>query len=149
MTPMVDLAFLLITFFVMTAEMSKPTAMSLIMPADGPSMQTYESRSLTLLLGSDNNISWYMGMAEEADRMQAVGHCSYSGHSGLRTVLMAKQQELVARNIDRQELTVLIKPADEASYSNVVDALDEMQLTGVKKYAIVKMDEIDRELLSR
>jgi biopolymer transport protein ExbD len=49
MTPMVDLGFLLITFFVITAELSKPQAMNLYMPHDGRPTDAAESKSITFL----------------------------------------------------------------------------------------------------
>ncbi|TMI89685.1 MAG: biopolymer transporter ExbD, partial [Bacteroidetes bacterium] len=66
MTPMVDLGFILITFFVFTAEISKPTAMNLNMPTDGPPMPTGDSRTITFLMSGNNKLFYYPGKEEDA-----------------------------------------------------------------------------------
>lgn len=68
LTPMVDLGFLLITFFVITTEFSKPMVTKLNMPADGPPIKLGESSALTVLLGSDNTVYYYEGGWEKACR---------------------------------------------------------------------------------
>jgi biopolymer transport protein ExbD len=69
MTPMVDLGFLLITFFVFTATMSTPTTLDLNMPKDikDPKDQTEvkESGVLTIMLGKNNHIYYYEGKLKE------------------------------------------------------------------------------------
>ena len=135
MTPMVDLGFLLITFFMLTTTFSKPKAMELNMPDKTQDQKETsdikESNALTLLLGKDNKVFWYEGMTNPD-----VQTTDYSD-SGIRKVLYKKSKN--------PKLFVLIKPLDDASYRNMVDILDEMAITGVKSYAIVdvKKDDID------
>lgn len=61
MTPMVDLGFLLITFFVITMELNKPVTLNLNMPKEGPTTDLGKSNALTVLLGKDNAIYYYHG----------------------------------------------------------------------------------------
>jgi biopolymer transport protein ExbD len=135
MTPMVDLGFLLITFFMLTTTFSKPKAMELLMPDKTDKVEDNtdikESNALTLLLGKDNKVFWYEGMSNPD-----VQTTDYSD-SGIRQVLYKKSKN--------EKLFVLIKPLDDASYRNMVDILDEMAITGVKSYAIVdvKKDDVD------
>src|SRR6266487_3551609 len=84
LTPMVDLGFLLITFFVFTTSVSKPTAMKLIMPHDtehNDSMSTPESKIISLLLAGQNKIYYYDGV-----NINNIHITNYSS-SGLRSVL--------------------------------------------------------------
>jgi len=137
MTPMVDLAFLLLTFFMLTTTFSKPTIMSLNMPKKGPETAVPESRALTLILGKQGQVHYFFGVNDNASPTDGPTlRTTDLGPGGLRRVLLGLQRQAV----------VLIKSSDEASYGNLVDALDEMKITGQKKYALV---DIDRNLLKK
>jgi biopolymer transport protein ExbD len=142
MTPMVDLGFLLISFFVITTELSKPRAMNLYMPADGPPMPLGESNAMTVLLDGNSKIWYYHGDWKTASAGNAVYATSYSGQQGLRQMVIEKQKQLASnpKNKEgRDGLMVMVKANEKASYENVVDVLDEMAINGVKKYALVKI----------
>ncbi len=62
LTAMVDLAFLLITFFMLTTTLAKKLEMPVIMPADGPQGPVPESRSMTICLGKNDHVMWYLGL---------------------------------------------------------------------------------------
>ena len=142
MTPMVDLGFLLISFFVITTELSRPTVMNLYMPADGPPMELGKSNALTILLDQNDGVYYYNGDWKEAVFSGGIIKTNFSEKNSLRDVIMKKQQWLDINNKTkegRNGLMLLIKPGDGASYKNVVDALDEATINMVKKYAVVKL----------
>jgi len=142
MTPMVDLGFLLISFFVITTELSKPTAMDLYLQKDGPPTKLAQSDALTLLLDKNNVVYYYNGDWNEAIKENRIVQTSFSGNNGLRNVIMEKQRQLdqARRKAEgRNGLMLLIKPASGASYKNLVDVLDEMTISMVKKYAVMKI----------
>ena len=59
--------------------------------------------------------------------------------------------EIKNGNLDNEKvptLTIIIKPLDTASYKNMVDALDEMQICCIGKYVIDKINENDQKLLA-
>lgn len=150
MTPMVDLGFLLISFFVITAEMSKPASLDLNMPKDGPPMPLGESDALTILLDKDNTIFYYHGNWENAVKSNEIFQTSFSAKKGLRTVIREKQRRLDISNIKegRNGLMLLIKPGKDAVYSNVIDMLDEALIHDIKKYAVLKPGEEERKYLA-
>lgn len=143
MTPMVDLGFLLIAFFVVTAELSKPKAVSLNMPHDGPPMPLGKSNALTFLVGRNNTVHYYEGDWDEALAAGKIFTTSFSARDGLGRIIREKQQELDRANKPggegRDGLMLLIKADDQANYENIIDALDEALIHTVKKYAIVKL----------
>lgn len=150
MTPMVDLGFLLISFFVITAELSKPAAMNLAMPkdTDGPLNQLGESYALTLLLDGDKNYyyekSWEQALQEQAIKQINAGE--------VRKVINEKQRLLddtLVYKEGRKGLMVLIKPSARANYKTVVDMLDEAVISEVKKYALVKLSEEENEWVGK
>ena len=141
MTPMVDLGFLLITFFVITTELAKPTVMDLYMPKDGKPMPLGQSNALTILL-DNNKMYYYHGEWAAAVNAKAIIETNLHGKGGLRKVIGDKFQQLdmSAKNKEgREGLMVLIKPGRNAFYKEVINVLDEMTINRVKKYAIVKM----------
>jgi len=138
MTPMVDLAFLLLTFFVMTTTLNKPQAMQITMP-DKPKEgdeqpEVNEKNVLTLVLGENDKVYWYMGITDPK-----VEVADFSA-SGIRKVLLEKKAAL-------PKLIVLIKSLDEARYKNMVDILDEMNISSVQRYALVDITDVDKELV--
>jgi biopolymer transport protein ExbD len=131
LTPMVDLGFLLITFFVFTTTMSTPTAMRLRLPKDTekPEEQNKakESGALTLLLGKDRTVYYYEGILSPDG-----SNFKNTNFGGLRQVLLDKK-----KNTKAEDLVIVIKPNDDSQMRDVVDALDEMTINGIKRYAMV------------
>lgn len=145
MTPMVDLGFLLITFFVMTTELAKPTVMDLYMPKDGKPMPLGQSNALTVLI-EGNKMYYYNGEWADAVNSGAIIETSLYGKNGLRKVIGDKlrQLDITANGKEgREGLMVLIKLDSNAFYNEVINVLDEMTINRVKKYAIVKITEAE------
>ncbi len=131
LTPMVDLGFLLITFFVFTTSMTAPNVLNLALPADGDSSVTAESKTLNLVLEGDNRIHYYIGN-EVGNR-----NCTDFSPEGVRKVIFKMQQRVQNSFGDAAELVILIRPTEHSSYMNLVDILDEMLIMDVRKYALM------------
>jgi biopolymer transport protein ExbD len=142
MTPMVDLGFLLISFFVMTTELSKPRVASLNMPKEGPPIPVGNSNALTVLLAGDDNVYYYHGNWQEAVAANNVVKTSLHSRDGLRKVIIEKREWLDRHDSKerRNGLMMLIKSTEETPYKNVIDVLDETMINDVRKYALVKME---------
>ena len=138
MTPMVDLGFLLITFFIFTTTLSDKTTMKLYMPHDGDPTPTGESKVLTVLLGNKNTVYAYEGSFEKAARENKVITTNYNPARGIGQLIREKQKQLVHIKDGKEALLFLIKPTNQSTYKNVVDALDETTINGVKKYMLVE-----------
>ena len=145
MTPMVDLGFMLITFFVFTTTISKPTVTDLYMPKDPvnekDSSKLINDLALTLVLNGNNEIFYYHGRFEDAFKTNQIFETSYSTYSGIGKIIRQKQKDIDAGGKfagGRKEMMLLIKPTSQSAYKNVVDALDEAMINDVKKYAIVE-----------
>jgi biopolymer transport protein ExbD len=142
MTPMVDLAFLLLTFFMLTTTFNKPQTMEINMPVktDKPEEQNElkESEALTVILGKNDKVYYYQGM-NNGTKQPDLKTTDFSD-KGIRQVLLD-----LGRTIPK--LTVLIKPVKTARYKNVVDILDEMNITNTRRYALVEMSDLDTKLL--
>src|SRR5690606_13743320 len=150
LTAMVDLAFLLITFFMLTTSLSKPKSMTLAMPYKNPEDTTTtevpDDRSLTILMGKDNTLLWYLGQFDEP--LVAPSATQY-GKDGIRQVLLqriASVKSVYGEDKDKG-LIVIIKPSDKTHYKNLIDILDEMAITNVQLYAIGDISEPEVKLL--
>lgn len=156
LTPMVDLGFLLITFFMLTTTLAKPQIMALVMPEkkvdDPPPVK--ESKVLTLMLGAKDKVYWYAGITDAK-----LDSTDYSAE-GMRKVILNKMDGVKAQwGLDDYEdpktkemrkgspIIVIIKPTKEARYKNLVDALDEMKICGVRFYVILDMSTQEEEFI--
>lgn len=144
LTPMVDLGFLLVTFFMLTTTFSKPQTMEINMPVKDKTAPTElqgqdikESKAFTIILAADNKIYYYSGMVQHADPQK----CDYSPE-GLRKALLIKSHEV-------PDVFVSIKATNDATYRNVIDALDEMLITNIAHYALVDITPEDIALTKK
>ena len=142
LTPMVDLGFLLITFFIFTTTMSQPTAMKLFLPkdADKPEEQNKakESGALTLLLGNNEGVFYYEGQLDPTG-----SNFKSSTVKQIRDVIIDKK-----RRTPIDDLVIVIKPGAEATYKDVVNILDEMTINDIKRYAMVDISEGEAQLVT-
>ena len=138
LTPMVDLGFLLITFFIFTTTMSKPSAMQLIMPADSrDETPVQQSHSLTVIPGRGNKVFYYHGLLEEAIPRGLYGVVGYANAAGIGQVIRNKQAVMArGETSQNKKMMLIIKPLNTANYKNVVDILDEVKINDVKFYAL-------------
>lgn len=138
LTAMVDLAFLLITFFMLTTSLNKPQAMDVAMPDKNvetdvkTDVDVDEHRSVTLVLGSDDKLVWYQGDVNRP--LQGPTVVDYSAE-GLRAVLM-RMKQLVPQQAGGKDIIVVIRPSEKSVTRNIIDALDEMKIADIQRYMI-------------
>ncbi len=141
LTPMVDLGFLLISFFVFTTTLSQPKVLTLKVPNDKNIKDSSEvpvSKTLNLLLGANNKTYNYNG-----NRLKDI-KSSPEEENSLRSVIILKKQEIIKHFGSDSDMIVLIKPTFDATYKNIVNALNEMLICNVKTYVL--MDASDNEV---
>lgn len=148
LTAMVDLMFLLITFFMLTTTLAKPQAMDLAMPdkdeKNEDQFDVADTRTMTILLGDKDRLEWYLGLVDKPITAPTVDNY---GKNGIRKAILEKAAEV--KKSTGKGLMVLIKASDKANYRNLVDILDEMKITNTESYAIVDISEPEIELLKR
>lgn len=154
MTPMVDLGFLLITFFIFTTTMSTPATMKLFMPKDEKDQKNQteikESSSLTILMGKDNGLYYYEGKLNDN-----YSNFTPTNYKEIRDEIIKKKKEVMDRGkglgYDKDSLDkdffVVIKPNSEATYKNAVDILDEMAINQVHRFALIDITEDENKLV--
>jgi biopolymer transport protein ExbD len=166
MTPMVDLGFLLITFFIFTATMNEPTTMDLNMPKDTDKEEEVtkakQSGALTIMLGKNDQVYYYEGeLAPDGSNFKQTTFkgirdiiinkkksviASYRGNAACEEKARSKGKDPKAECAD-EDFVVVIKPNEEATYKNTVDILDEMTINQVKRFAMVKIADTEKGLV--
>jgi biopolymer transport protein ExbD len=134
LTPMVDLGFLLITFFIYSTELSKPSVMPLHLPADSTPTLEPETGAITLLLGQNNSIYYYEG--KNPDNGKSVDQ-----HS-IRTILLDKKHRT-----NPTWFEVIIKPSKNATFGNTVNILDEMKIDNIHHYVLTDPTPYESQLM--
>ncbi|HET9504046.1 MAG TPA: biopolymer transporter ExbD [Hymenobacter sp.] len=145
MTPMVDLAFLLLTFFMLTTTLAKPRVMQLTMPVPDKTepFLVASHGAMTIVLGKNHQMHYYFGLNAPADPTVAVPplHTTDFKAKGIRQVLLAFRRQ-------EPKGVILIKSGSAAVYRDMVDILDEMSITDQQKYALTDLSAADRQLLA-
>ena len=143
LTAMVDLAFLLITFFMLTTTLSKPQSMSLGLPdkEDDPTknkdVKVDENRTMTILLGDNDKMVRYVGLLATPVAGGTPKDFAY-GKEGIREELLSRKKKVLEYTGDKNKgIIVIIKPSKKSNYRNLIDILDEMAIVDVPTYAIV------------
>lgn len=147
LTAMVDLAFLLITFFMLTTSLSKPQSMDLAMPDKDDTSEPVkiaQERTLNILIGPDNKVKTYMGQLDSP--IEGPKDDKY-GKEGIRKDILEKMVSVPQLMGDpKKGLIVLIKAHEKSNYKNLVDVLDEMAIAKVPVYAIVDITKEEAAL---
>ena len=145
LTPMVDLGFLLLTFFVFTTTLSTPMAMDLIVPNDVGDTDdpVCESCVLTVLLDKDNRIKYYEGAAENNAPVRETGFAPEQ----IREVLMQKKAEVEKVRGNANQFILIIKSSPSSDFKNFVDITDEVTICQIKKYYVEELSQADKNLL--
>ncbi len=147
LTAMVDLAFLLITFFIMTTTLAKPKAMEMAMPDKSKKDQQLpvpETRTMTVLLGSNSKIEWWIGPAGSPT------HTDNFGKDGIRKTLVEQDKKIQASHGGKDNyMIVLVKPSDKSTYKDFVNMIDEMNIAGIQSRAVLDITKPEIALLQR
>ena len=163
MTPMVDLGFLLLTFFVLTVQIDRPITMKIKVPAEDDNKEEPKpedkdkiprQRTLYLLVSGEDRLYYYQPVAEDSEEDQELNETSYKP-SGLRKVITEYQKksfnspELKKQGFgpDKRQLIVFVKMTDDARYQNMVDVLDELAITRQNLYFLDDIKRVEAEMV--
>jgi len=131
-TPMVDVAFLLLTFFMLTTTMNRPQTMEINLPPSNTPVDVAQSNLMTLRVKEDGTIFWNIGV----DDPQRIGF------TDLRAFMIQKNQE-------NPKLITLIKIDRKGKYTMMVDIMDELNVANVTRFSLAPMQESDKKILAK
>lgn len=183
MTPMVDLACLLLTFFMLTTAFAKAKVMEIVLPEKDDPTETPEnkpkvdsSRALNIILIGDDKVLWYNGLANPAKPPLPRIHETDFSDDGIREILLQRNKDLFTKietmkqdvitgkivmprdSVDSQRKrymradkagpVVLIKAHENVKYKNIVDILDEMAITNIALYALIDINDVEKQMVN-
>ena len=147
-TPMVDLGFILITFFIYTTTIAKPSSLEINMPAPEPSKETTvwpDESTITLLPAKDHKVYYYCGMLSDVAQLHMVSV------KGLGELLADKKARVAALpaslSLQAHRLHVVIKPDASCKYEDVVTVFDDMNVFHVPYYTMVDIDPVEAGMI--
>lgn len=141
LTPLVDLGFLLITFFIFTATLSNPTVMTTLLPADSTDSSKVAASGAVNLIADADFLHFYVG--EQPENSVKL---PYNDPGLLRQKLLELQQSLIAKEGHDDKLFIMIKPANEAPFGAVVSLLDEMKICSIKRFTLTDLNENEKRI---
>ncbi len=158
LTPMVDLGFLLITFFMFTTTMSKPKAMQIQMPYKDSTLKEEQKNkvkkdaALTILLSRDHRIYYYNGIGDDPNTPPDVKVTYFKDKDGIRQVLIDKRKsvnDLIRQGVltATDKPVILVKPDSTSTTDDLINILDEMTINAIPIFAVVDITDVDREFI--
>ncbi|WP_443945385.1 biopolymer transporter ExbD [Pedobacter sp. AW1-32] len=132
LTAMVDLMFLLTTFFMLTTTLSQLNAADVVKPDKSDDTVTADypaSRTMTILLAKNSNVVYYMGTSKNAKM-------AVTTVANIQQEILVNMQAVHSANAKAKHLLVILKPTKTARFKDFVDLIDEMKIADVKSYAI-------------
>jgi len=135
MTPMVDLNFLLLMFFMFTSSFSKPNVMDLGLPAKDPNPipTNYDidyRNQITFIIGKDNRIFYHQSSKEDLTEA-GLKETDYNGLNVSKIISNAYEKAP-----KKEIFTIIVKPTDDANYKNFVDMMDNISISKKERYGI-------------
>ncbi len=138
LTPMVDLGFLLITFFVFTTSMTTHKTMDLIETHDGDPKQIKNSSAMTIILSKNHELYYYYGSLKANNNSEGI---KKSNFMEIRNLIVGMKNKT-----DSNYLMFLIKPAPESTFGDTIDLLDEMSICDISAGHYAEVDITKEEL---
>jgi len=132
MTPMVDVAFLLLTFFMLTTAFNRPQAMEINVPPNDSKVEVAASNLMTIRVVPDGSIYWNLS----TDAPQKV-------------VWKDFHNLIIDKNKTNTRLITLIKVDRKAKYQDMINIIDELNLDNVTRFSLAPMTDDDQKVLAK
>jgi biopolymer transport protein ExbD len=132
MTPLVDIAFLLLTFFMLTTSMSRPQTMEINLPPEEVTVEIAESNLLTLRVNEKGEIFWNVAL----DAPVKVEFAN------LRSFLKEHAEA-------NPKLVTLVKIDRQGKYDMMVNMIDELNLARITRFSLAPLQDKDKEILAK
>jgi biopolymer transport protein ExbD len=133
MTPLVDVAFLLLTFFMFTTSMSRPQTMEINLPPDKEvKVEVAETGLLTLRINAKGEVFWNYGITSPK-RLPAEERLKF----------LREQQQT------NPKLVALVKVDRTGKFSYLVNMIDELNVAGIQRFSIGQLLDQDKALIAK
>ncbi len=134
MTPMVDVAFLLLTFFMLTTQFRPPEEVQIVLPSSHSAFKLPESNVMLISISKDNRI--FLGL----DSPRLMGRI-FGEQNRLRLAVEVTTKELpdllIQARIANPKLRTVVKGDVDAEYGLAEDVMDILQKTNITRFNLV------------
>lgn len=143
LTAMVDLAFLLITFFMLTTSLNQPNSLDVAVPDNSQTnIIDMDERRLISLIIEEGKLTWYQG---DINNPIQVPTAIKLDNNDLRATL--KKMGDIIKQTTSKDMVVLLKPSKEARTIDVIQTLDEMKISNIKRYMLSKASKQEEAIM--
>ncbi len=132
MTPLVDVAFLLLTFFMMTTVFRLPQTLEINLPPKDVDIKVPESSLIIIRIDDTNQL------------YRNIGYDIPAKISWEEFVKFLKE-----KRSENKKWNVVIKIDKKAKYHYMIDIIDELRLAGLDRYALAPITDIDKKEMAR
>jgi len=130
MTPMVDVAFLLLIFFMVTTVFRTPQALEINLPPKDVQIPIAQNHILFIKVLAGDRMFWNMG----DDKSKPAG------------LTMAQLPPVIkSHHTADDKLVVVIKVDKEAAFHNMVDIIDELDLAKMSRFSMAPMTDDEKK----
>lgn len=154
LTPMVDLGFLLITFFIFTTSLSEPKTMEIQMPVEGEPTKLAHHTAMTIFLSKAHKIFYYSGTDAMNNNFEHLAETDFTP-AGIRQALLAHAWQVTQAYAEGLKGSsakdfpfVIIKAGDKSEYSDLVNLLDELMISNIASYALMDMEPAEEKAIA-
>lgn len=120
MTPMVDVAFLLLIFFMSTSQFDPPQKVPITLPDSHSNLKVPESDVMVLGIDKESRLYWQLGKSPQQE-----------------TDMASLEQLLIDQRRRNPRLRVAIKADKESEYGVMEDVMAAMQKTNTITFSLV------------
>lgn len=142
MTPLVDVAFLLLTFFMLTTQFKPPEEVEIALPLSHSEIKLPESNTMTINIAKNGELLLGFDSQIMMERM-------FGQKNKLRQAVEVKQEELgdmlIKARISNPKLITIVKSDADADYGVVSDVIDILQKVQITRFNMVTNFKIDKK----
>ncbi|MFA6541256.1 MAG: biopolymer transporter ExbD [Bacteroidota bacterium] len=138
MTPMVDVAFLLLTFFMLTTQFKPTSVAEIVLPESHSKFKLPDSDVMTVTVDKEGRV--YLGLDSQNLRARVFGKENML-KAGMEVDIKDLGKLMRQARLSNFKLRTVIKGDKEADYKVIQDVMDVLQKENITRFNLVTNEE--------